>query len=304
LHAPAGLLREAITIHRGVKVTSLFRTKGRIITARVDSGVLRYLYEENGEIRRDGQALVVAGRADPSTRFAIAGDSTWIGRDTQLLRLRGGEVVERSTTERFVDRPMYAVTTTRVVRINDRSIVSDRRHGQIVPGQTWFALGDDFGFGFYRIGRAVFHFLFDLASPHLLNVTLPQPRGRIRDAQCVFDRDHALFLQSEEVDGRIEHSMTLLRRDGTVVARLAGAPDEVRALASLSGKIVRGQQVLSATDDGLLLLTANPATGIFEESRLFADTEPFIETGSQILPGPAGGIYHLTAKEIHLLEFS
>lgn len=306
LHAPTGKVRQAIAIHRSAKSTTVFRTRGRILIARVDDGGLRYLYEENGELRREGGALVAAGRAQTGTRFAIAGDDTWIGRGTELVRLRDGLAIEHTTTERFGELPMFASTSHRIVRINGRALVSDRgSHGQVLPGQTWFALGDDYGFGFYRVGRAIFHFLFELNSHHLLNATLPQPRGRIRDAHCVFDGDTVLFLLSEEVAGRVEHSMTLLRRrDGSIVGRLAGTADEVRALASLNGKIVRGGHVLSATDDGLLLLEVDPVTGELGESRLFADTEPFVEAGAQILPGPKGAIYHVTEREIRVIELA
>jgi hypothetical protein len=58
--------------------------------------------------------------------------------------------------------------------------------------------------------------------------------------------------------------------------------------------------ILAASEEGLVLLAAE--NGAITAKTIFTDTEPFVEEGAQILPGPDGSIYVVTDDEIRQLE--
>jgi hypothetical protein len=54
----------------------------------------------------------------------------------------------------------------------------------------------------------------------------------------------------------------------------------------------------------LLALGVDPATGQIHEKTLYTDTEPFVEAGATILPGPGGSVYVVTNQEITQLSLA
>ena len=75
-------------------------------------------------------------------------------------------------------------------------------------------------------------------------------------------------------------------------------------LASIRGKALSGGRVLVATDEGLLLLDVDAATGQFREGVLFEDTEPFVSADVDLVPMPGGAIIVATTKEIMQLTLT
>lgn len=302
-----GAVKKASISYRAVKVETILETTGRIITAKLEGKTLRYLYEQDGVIYREDGNQVMQGPLTPGIRFAIAGETTWVGKETQLIGLRDGQTVERTQTNTFENLPMFTTAGSDLIRVDNNQLVhlSSRGRspmGQVMPNQTWFSAGDDYGFGFYRVGATPFFFLFEKGVAHLREVKLPHFQGRLLDAHCVFDTNAFLVLFSEEVDGKVRNSLTLIRRrDGAVVANLSGSPDDERILASIRGKALRGNAILSATDEGLLLNTIN-GNGAIREIRRFADTEPFIEQGARLLPVSDNSLYVVTVKEIRRIS--
>ena len=100
----------------------------------------------------------------------------------------------------------------------------------------------------------------------------------------------------------VTRAMDLVDAMGKVVASVAGHPEKRRLLASSSGKALFQGRVLCATDQGLLALKVE--SGTLVEGTLFADTEPFVDAGATILPGPGGSVYVVTNREITQLTLA
>ena len=298
--------RAALRHHGRCTAREILHTRGRILCATVQ-GNLKFLVEEEGAIRREDGTLALYGTLPARARVAIAGATNFVAVDRQLLRLRDGQVVERTATGLYGGQPMFDAGSGGCHRTDGEWLIegaTGARIGQILDGQTWFRTGEQLGFGFYRAGLLTVHFLFRRGRAGLTQVALPPIDGRLIEAEAIFDEHHVLFLTAVEKDGRRTHAMTLVDETGRVRARISGAPDSQRMLQSVHGKALANGRLLCMTDEGLLSIAVDDAAGLFGEGRLFADTQPFVTLGAQLLCGPQGSIYVVTPKDIVQLTLS
>ena len=300
----AAARRDAVVSRGRCRAQRVFATTGRILRAAVQGG-LKYVYEQDGVVRREDMTRVMEQPLAPGMRFAISGASTWIGFGDQLVRIEGERPVDRTATGRMGNEPVFDATSATCWRLNDEWLIdhaNGTRAGKVLPGQTWFRAGERLGFGFWRAGRHVHHFVFRTDRPGLTDVKLPHVDGRLVEIAVVFDDTHALFMRSVDRNGVVVNAMDLIGADGRVVASVSGSPDSVRILANLGGKALSGGRVLVATEQGLLACRVE--SGVLVEGTLFEDTEPFVAAGSTILPGPGGSVYVVTTKEITQLTLA
>ena len=276
----------------------VFRTTGSILDVATHGG-LKYAYEEDGVVRREDLSRVMEQALSPGMRFAVQGRSTWVGMGDHLVRIHGEAIAERTATGRFENEPMFGVHAGGCFRLDHEWLMDaarGTRAGQVFPGQTWFATGERLGFGYWRAGRHVHAFLFRTDRPGLVDVALPPRPGRLTEVSATFDEAHALVVRTYEDAGVVTRAMDLVDASGRVLGSIVGHPDSVRMLASISGKALFNGRVLCATDQGLLAVKVDQ--GVLVEGTLFADTEPFVQSGATILPGPGGSVYVVTTREI------
>ncbi len=292
--------RQALRNHGRCRALSVFSTSGRVLAASLQGG-LRYVYEENGVVRREDGALVLDAPAPLGTRFAISGSSTWVAdRRGQLTRTHAGRVAERASTG---VRGNVPIVTDRY-RLEQEWIVdhlSGARVGQILEGQTSLWSGSRLGLALYRAGDVTHVFLLHAGKAGLTPVRhipggrgpVVELRGRLVEASCVFDDGHALLSAVTEHDGRESHELWLFNAAGQ---RVATGASRSQHHALLSGRVV------CATDAGLLSL--RPDSGVLVEGTLFTDTEPFVGAGDELLPQPDGSLVVVGTKEIVQLSLS
>lgn len=302
----AGLGRpEAGLVQRGsCRVQRVFTTRGRILVASVQ-GRLRYLYEEDGVVRRESGHPVMAQSLEPGMRFAISGDTTWVGCADRLVAVRQGRITARASCATLGTAPVFDANAQGCYALDGGWLVeldSGRRFGQLLPGLTWFRTGPRLGFGYYRAGRVTIHFLFDVGRPGLRMVTLPPIRGRLVDAHATSDDGGVLFERAVEHHGRMTHAIFVIGADGRLVAECSGRPDDAPQLAQLGGKAIVGDRILCATDDGLMSLVVDRGGHRLAAGTRFVDTEPFSSTGATLLPAVGGAVYVVTTQEIQRLS--
>lgn len=288
--------REAVVHHGRCRALRVFATRGRILRAVLQGG-LRYLYEEDGVVRREEQARVLCAPVRPGMRFAIAGPSTWVGLGPDLCRVQAEQVVERATAAAF---DASSATCWRVEHGWLIDGARGTRVGQVLPGLTWLACGERLGFGYYRAGEVTVFFLWQAGAAGLREVRLPPLEGRVVAADAVFDERHVAFSVTTEKEGRRHAALTLLDERGAVLGRLEGPPESSPLLRG--GKALAGGRLLVATDDGLC--AARVEGGRVVPGVLFADTAPFVGEETDLLPGPAGSVYVVTTRSIIQLTLS
>jgi hypothetical protein len=282
----------------------VFTTTGRILATSFQGG-LKWVYEQDGVVRREDGTRVMEQALMPGMRFAIQGLSTWVGLGDALVRVHAESIAERTATGRMGNEPVFDANAFGCWRLENEWLMNageGTRAGKVLPGQTFFRCGDRLGFGFWRAGLHVHHFLFRCDRPGFVDVTLPRLDGRLVDVAIAFDDRHVLFMRSAEKNGVLTNTMDLIGEDGRVIASASGDPDAVRMLADLDGKALSGGRVVCSTDQGLMSLKVD--AGLLVEGTVFGDTEPFVNQGDSIIPGPGGSVYVVTTKEITQLTLA
>ncbi len=282
------------------KAVRIHRTDGRILSA-VFQGKLRYVYESGGVLYRENGQRVMTQDLAPGLRFGISGDTTYLSWQDQLVEVRDERIVGRINT------PMFATNQSCCFVLQDQWLVEQRsgaRVASVLEGQTWFGVGEQLGYGFYRAGLVTVHFLFRTDRPGLTQLELPSLTGRLVDVQVVFDHGQLLVAFATETAGRLTHALHWIGADGAVRASINGPPEHSPVLASLRGKLLGGDQLVCATDEGLLRVQLDRRAGRFLPAELFGDTEPFVNVETGLLPGPDGTIYLIGPREIIQLSIA
>lgn len=301
---------QTIMVNAKCTQTKLFETSGIILYSKIEKGVIKYIYYENGQLFRENGKLVAKYNVGPKTRFDIMGGTSIVGEGDNVISIQNDGNISRYRTTTLNGVPIFSSTNDSLYYIENGKIISPSKDilshkveiGDVLEDQTWFKVGNQLGFGFYRVGRKVIYFKFDVGKPNSLkdDIKIPQINGQMVDIDAVFSDTHILFTMSVAENGKIVNHMYLLDSKGNVVSSLVG--DETnRSISSIHGKVLGGSKVITSTDDGLLSLDGS--SGYLQEGNLFTDTAPFIKSGLKLLTAPEG-IYTISNKQIHLLKLN
>ncbi|QSQ21833.1 hypothetical protein JY651_42915 [Pyxidicoccus parkwayensis] len=277
-----------VTSARGqVTATRLFSTRGVLVHASAEDGVLRWLYHAEGAYRREDGRVVMRGPLDPSLRWELQGDTTLVGRGGEVAVLATGRAVERMGVDAPGGRPAFAANARHRYWAVGGGLWRDgaygaERIGDVLEGQTRLFVGPRFGLGFHRAGGLRGAFVFDAGRTGLKDgLALPWPSGQLVDAECVFDGPNAWLFLTEESGGRTVHHCLVVGSDGTLrAAAVAEAGDGSWLGGGARGRCAAGDALFCATDAGLVRVELRQ--GRLEAVRDFPDTEPFVDSGSQL----------------------
>jgi hypothetical protein len=305
--AAPGRVKEVIVRHGKVSTTKVFETKGQILYATHEGDNLRFLYHQGGAFYRESGKEVIKGNLDPHLRFRISGDKTILGKGEQLFVLEPGKEAQRLLTDKVGQLSIFDANDKTFFWINGAELVKmgplgPVPIGSITPGRTLMWVGHKFGFGFYQAGQVANYFVFSTELKGISDqIKIPVIPGQLIDATCVFSDRLAWFLSSAQEGGRIINRCYCVNAKGDVINQLATEAnhDENAWLASsIRGRFAVGDSLFAATDDGIMLVTAQSGN---LDTKSYPDTEPFVDANTQLLPG-GGGIYAVTRKEIVLIK--
>ncbi|MCP3143082.1 hypothetical protein [Pyxidicoccus xibeiensis] len=277
-----------VTSARGqVTSTRLFSTRGVLVHASAEDGVLRWLYHAEGAYRREDGRVVMRGGLDPTLRWALQGDVTLVGQGGEVAVLAPGRPAERLGVDAPEGRPAFAANARHRYWAVGGGLWRDgtygpERIGDVLQGQTRLFVGPRFGLGFHRAGGLRGAFVFDAGRLGLKDgLTLPWPTGQLVEAECVFDGPNAWLFLTEETGGRTVHHCLVVGSDGALRASaVAEAGDGTWLGGGARGRCAVGDALFCATDGGLTRVELRQ--GRLEAVREFPDTEPFVDSGSQL----------------------
>lgn len=302
--APAAV-REVVRVRGKVTATRIFRTSGVILTATVEDGMLRFLYHESGVWRREDRSEVARGALDPQVRYRIQGQTTLMGRGSELVSIARDGTPAMSSVDTYGLLPVFDANARAKYWAAGGQILRDgpvgpEYVGDVLAGQTLLWVGSDFGFGFYRAGNLSVAFVFPATGRGVNDtVKLPPIRGQLIDATAVFTRDRVWFFTSTNELGKSVNRCTVIRADGTVEAGAETTAGDGSWLGTIRGKCAAGNFLLAATDDGIVRVEPQGTT--IAKTREFPDTEPFVDADSMLLADSAG-IYVVDRQEIKILK--
>ncbi len=162
-----------------------------------------------------------------------------------------------------------------------RTPLGGERVGSVLAGQTQAWVGQRLGVGFYRAGGLAVGFVFRPDRGALDDrVVLPRLRGRLVDALATVGEDRAwLWLVAEDAT-----TCVVVGADG----RTIGAEAIVSApwLPGIGGACASGGQLFVPTDEGIARVEF--VGGHVVQTRLFAETQPLVGAGDQLVLHPGG----------------
>ncbi len=289
----AGATATPVTAARGeVTATRLFTTRGVVVHASAEDGVLRWLYHEDGAYRREDGRVVLQGAMDPSLHWALQGDVTLVGRGGELVVLAPGRAPERLGVDAPEGRPSFAANARHRYWAHAGGLWRDgslgpERVGEVLQGQTRLFVGPRFGLGFHHAGNLRGVFVFDATRAGIKDgLALPWPAGKLVDVECLFEGPNAWLLLAEERNGRTVHHCVMVGADGAVRASAYAEAGDGSWLGSLRGKCTVGEVLFAATEAGLTRVELRQ--GRLEAVREFSDAEPFVDAICRLLMTRSG----------------
>lgn len=300
-HVAEAAIKEVTVIRDNVKATRVFRTDGVILFAAYQGNKLNYLYNEKGQFKREDGSVVIQGDPDPQSRYRINGSRTLVAKGGQILTFSPSQPMERLQTDCYGTLPIFDANehsrywTTNGQLLRDGQLGAEYV-GDVLEDQTLFWVGPKFGFGFYRAGNLSVAFVFDANRAGINdNVKLPRMRGQLVDSTCVFGKDRCWFFYSTSNRGKITNYCSIVRSDGTVEASGEAENHDGSWLGTIRGKCAASNFLLAATDDGIVKV--EPNNGQIVITKEFPNSEPFVDSQSNLFPG-VDGLYVVGKREI------
>lgn len=302
-----GVVRQTVTIRGQVTARRVFKTTGHILQAVNHGGVLRYLYQENGVLYREGGKRLMHAELSPEIRFKISDERTLIGAATTLITVTSSGDTSKLAVDQYRGRlPIFDANESSIFWVANGQLMQEGRLepkylGDILEGQTLFWAGKHLGFGFYQAGQIMRAFVFEPNRRGLNDqVKIPAFKGQLIDAVSYFGDKRVWFMVSVQEQGILTNRCFVIDINGTVLATAEAEQGNDTWLGrSIRGHMATGQSLFVATDEGIVRLTSDRNQIIVE--RKFPDTESFVDNHSSLVQGP-GGIYVVSSREVTLLE--
>lgn len=297
----------AIRTSGGVREDTVVDTRGIVLHARMlAGGIVGYLIEEDGRVLRETKDVVLDGARPAGLQLAIAGDATWIGHESQLVKIVAGTIVDRALTSTRKGAPVFATSASGLFVLEGDALVHHEtraRVGRLIEGQTALLASDDGGLAMFRAGRLLIGYRFTATS--FVDAALPQPAGKLVDVQASFgDSGACLVGFACDHDGKRMHTLALLDARGHLVASAQGEPHEAPHLEAIGGKLLVRDKILSASSEGVVAIDVDRAGKRLHTGSKFEDTRHFVDASVELLAGSAGSLVVVAPQSITRLRLS
>lgn len=321
-HPAPGAVKSVTVVRGRVVATRLLDTEGVILCASSEQGEVRWLLHHHGQFLREDGTVVLNGNLSPQMRWRIHRKTTWLGYQNQVVKFHPGQEPQRLAVDRRGAIAQFEVRGDRlywshqgqlqqqeISQLNNKLVSrSPIPIGTILPAQTYFWVGDRFGFGFYQAGQMRVAFVFDSLRSGLNDrVVLPPWQGTLLDATCALSPDYAwLFLTTQEQGQQCDRCL-VIRSDGSLVATVQSTNDDHwlavlgrgRSRADPCPYLAIGNFLLAPTDEGIIRVEIQQNQLV--QTNTFPDTEPFVNSHSQLRLAK-DGIYCVGDRAIVLLK--
>lgn len=299
---------QAKVVRGRVTVASIFQTSGMILAATFQEGNLYWLYHEQGTFRREDNTVILTGNLTAKIQFWLQKKVTHVGIQGQVTTLNPDPAQNHPlAVDTYHDQPAFNCNVNSRYWLYNGQLLKDGKLGQeyignILIGQTQFWVGSHFGFGFYHAEKLKVAFVFSTTQPGINDqVKLPQWRGKLVTATCSFSANLCWFFAATEEQGKLIHSVCVIRASGEVIAAERFEATADSWLISLGSKCAVNNFLFAATDTGMIRLEVKH--GKIIKTKEFPDTEPFVDSSCQLLAS-AAGVYVIKQREILKLQIT
>lgn len=280
-----------------VQVTTVLQTNGVILAATLTAGQLQWLVWEEGQFKREDGTVVLTGDLSPEFDWHLQGQTTWIVQQGQVVGL---PTTERIAVDSYQGRPQFAVNDRHRYWLNQRQLIRDHAVvGEVLTGQTQFWVGSRFGLGFYRAGQLNGAFVFDADRSGINDrLSLSMEAGTVVAAHCTFSQSFGWLFVTLQAQGVLQQRCWVIAPTGQVLAQAEVGEWAATASGPCPHWAVE-EALFVATDEGIIRAQVEQGQVIVQ--RRFPETEPFVQTGCQLLAAPQG-LYTVGSQMIQLLQ--
>lgn len=281
-----------------VKITTILKTDGVILAATLSAGQLQWLVWEEGQFKREDGTVILTGDLSPEYDWHLQGQTTWVAQQDQVVGLP--TATERIAVDSYQGRPQFAVNDRHCYWLIQGRLMRDHSVvGEVLAGQTQFWVGPRFGLGFYRAGQLNGAFVFDAQRSGMNDrLSLSMGAGTVVAANCTFSQSLGWLFVTIQDQGVLQQRCWVISPTGQVLAQ--GDVGEWTERVSITcPHWAINDALLVATDEGIIRVQVDQGQLIVQ--RRFLETEPFVQTGCQLLAAPQG-LYAVAAQTIQLLQ--
>lgn len=279
---------------------------GGPIVAVAVGATLRYQLYREGRLVDESGRVRLEGFDPATTQIGMAGDKLAVLRGEQLLVLDEGGLRLRQRVASFEGRALVETTRSAVYYVADDTLCCDEEPYRIAPvigGQTWFAVGERLGIVHYRTATLSFFFTFVPGRVGLRPLSIPTRPGRQRLRAC-FDRsDGALLEIVREEAGREWLELSYIR-GGVVRAHRREPLLGPHGLPALTSKILRADQVVCASDEGIVRLRVDVDRGTIDREAAIPDSERHVDAATSLFDAPGGALCAVHSTRIVRLDLA
>ncbi len=293
-----------LAISNAVTATLVFETSGRLLDVAFYGSRLRWLYHENGAIKRESGLTIGKIPYDRLLRCRLQGNQTVLAKGNQLIILGNGTTVDKQTVSQVGPLPLVAANQRHYYWMAGGQLLRDDRFGpkaigQVLDTQTLFWVGEQFGLGLTRAGKLQYTFLFDAEYSGINDSLVFRPvNGHLIDATCCFSTELVWLLLAYQESGQEYRRVIVYNRRGELLADETYPADEAHWSFGLRGNAAAHAFLLASTDDGIVRIELQ--NGKLVLTRQFTETAPLTSRDTRLLVG-TDGLYAIdTRRIIHL----
>lgn len=280
-----------------VQVTTVLQTDGVILAATLTAGQLQWLIWEEGQFKRKDRTVLLTDDLSPEFAWYLQGQTTWIAQQGQVVGL---PTTERIAVDSYQGRPQFAVNDRHRYWLHQGQLMRDHAVvGEVLAGQTQFWVGPRFGLGFYRAGQLNGAFVFDADRSGINDrLSLSMGAGTVVAAHCTFSQSLGWLFVTLQDQGVLQQRCWVIAPTGQVLAQ-AEVGEWAATASGLCPHWAVEDALFVATDEGIIRIQVKQGRLIVQ--RRFPETEPFVQTGCQLLAAPQG-LYTVGSQTIQLLQ--
>jgi len=300
---------EVVTIYENVTCDRIFQTKGTILFATYQNERLMYVYFDNDKFLREDGSLVITGKPDKRFKFKILDTSTLIGCENKVIVFENGKAIETLITDTYNDYPVFGTNSSKKFWIINGKLTTNAKVdpsfteivGNVLANQTYFWVGETFGFGFYRAGEINISFVFDINQRIINDNVNLNIKGQLIEANCYFAKEKCWFFYSVQKNRKIYNVCVLVNKNGKIETSLEAEDKDGTWLGDgIQGKCAVNDFLLSVTEDeGIVRIEQFGNTLI--ETKKFIDCKPFVNSHCQLFAS-IKGLWVVNSKSVSLLK--
>ncbi len=286
-----------------VEATKVFSTHGTIVYAKLESGIPKYVYHENGTFFREGGKQLIEGKVDASLRFRIHKTGTLLTQDGSCVLLEDKQVSWRFMSDRFRagatildanDQGIFMIQGGVLKKVTETTFEYPKHIGSVVSSQSLLWVGDRFGFVTSFVSQLTRSYLFDTEHGVLeAEVKLDDIASCCIDATVVFSSTHMWFIGTYQKGKDRTHKVYMIDRTGVCLAKKEVEEVNLEWLMRIRGKCAYRDQLFVPTDDGVVRVESH--NGDFQVTKVFPNTSRFVDSSSTLMFG-RDGLYALTSN--------